>query len=120
MKKSSAVFELAALTFAGGAIGSIGRFLISENLDEFVWLILVNTLGTALLGFVQHFRKLSNPGWQAFLGTGVAGGFTTMSSLALFGVFNQSGGVLLLAVSLALGILAYYLGRSIALRGKNV
>ncbi|MDZ4687129.1 MAG: CrcB family protein [Planctomycetaceae bacterium] len=76
----------------GGALGSIARFVVSR------WTILlvpgypalgtliVNVVGSLAIGFlagagVQH-RWLSDE-WRIFLVTGVLGGLTTFSSLAL-------------------------------------
>jgi CrcB protein len=112
--------------FVGGALGSLARFLILLGFEsaflpslvlEFFSTAVVNLLGAWLLGVInsQVFKPDSNA--KALWGTGFAGGFTTMSGLAVitagaglgFGIMSLVFwlGVL---VQLALGILVYWLG----------
>ena len=112
--------------FVGGALGSLARFLILLGFEsaflpslvlEFFSTAVVNLLGAWLLGVIngQGFKADSNA--KALWGTGFAGGFTTMSGLAVitagaglgFGIMSLVFwlGVL---VQLALGILVYWLG----------
>lgn len=69
----------------GGAIGSVGRYLISTpiNTRAAPWgTIAVNVLGSAVLGFLIGWlvdRSL-DPAIQIGLLTGVLGGFTTFST----------------------------------------
>jgi CrcB protein len=115
--------------FLGGALGSALRYLVflgveSSSLTEpeiaLVATSIVNLLGAFVLGVVQA-RNLPSSPKLAFWGTGVAGGFTTMSGLTLvthqqnLGPFGN-GTILWLAVvlQLILGVLAFWLGRKLS------
>ncbi|HUQ71987.1 MAG TPA: CrcB family protein, partial [Planctomycetaceae bacterium] len=76
----------------GGALGSIARFVVSRWTVLLVpgypalGTLIVNVVGSLAIGFlagagVQH-RWLSDE-WRIFLVTGVLGGLTTFSALAL-------------------------------------
>lgn len=73
----------------GGAIGTGARYLIalwaaSAFGSAFpVGTMLVNVIGSLLLGFIMHFgtaTELLSPGVRLALTTGVLGGFTTYST----------------------------------------
>jgi fluoride ion exporter CrcB/FEX len=115
--------------FLGGALGSALRYLVflgveGSSLTEpeiaLVATSIVNLLGALFLGFVQAGNPPSSPK-LAFWGTGVAGGFTTMSGLTLvthqqnLGPFGN-GTIFWLAVvlQLILGVLAFWLGRKLS------
>jgi fluoride ion exporter CrcB/FEX len=115
--------------FLGGALGSALRYLVflgveSSSLTEpeiaLVATSIVNLLGAFFLGVVQA-RNLPSSPKLAFWGTGVAGGFTTMSGLTLvthqqnLGPFGN-GTIFWLAVvlQLILGVLAFWLGRKLS------
>ncbi len=76
---------------AGGAIGSSARFLmgvaIQRGLGSFTFplgVIAVNILGSFIMGALVVFlgqRGLTH--YNAFLATGILGGFTTFSSFTL-------------------------------------
>lgn len=76
----------AAAVAAGGALGALLRFGMTGFSDppDATMLIVVNTLGALALGAL--FGIGSRPGWPQWLrdglGTGLLGGFTTMSGLA--------------------------------------
>lgn len=72
----------------GGMIGSIGRYLIS------IWLIrpadhlpfgtlMVNLLGSLLIGFLIALGARQSETWRLLLVTGFCGGFTTFSTFSL-------------------------------------
>ena len=112
--------------FVGGALGSLARFLILLGFEsvllpslvvELLSTAVVNLLGAWLLGVVnsQGFKAGANA--KALWGTGFAGGFTTMSGLAVITTSAGLGlGVMSLLfwlgvlVQLGLGILVYWLG----------
>ena len=76
----------AALVGMGGAIGSIARWAVAESIPaesgEVPWAtIAVNLSGALLLGALMAASLQTE--WLLFLGTGLLGGFTTMST---FGV----------------------------------
>ncbi len=74
----------------GGFFGTLLRFGVSAILDgEPLGTLTVNLLGAAVLGFLIGWAPWSRrargggSGAQAFLTTGLLGGFTTYSALAL-------------------------------------
>ena len=112
--------------FLGGALGSIARFLIILGIDEIaiedllqelVATSIVNLAGAFLLGVVHVVGSSRSETWKGFFGPGFAGGFTTMSGLALitagaeFGM-SPSGFLFWIAVAiqLVLGVFCYWLG----------
>ncbi|MCX8530219.1 MAG: CrcB family protein [Rhodoluna sp.] len=112
--------KVAALAFLGGALGSGLRYLIGIELEVAPTLFIVNSLGALLLG-VANGRQW--PSWfQPFFGTGVAGGFTTMSGLSLLINANFSSSPLnitgIVALMFAAGFAAYWLGLRVARLAK--
>lgn len=75
--------RLAALVFAGGALGSALRYWFGFQFEDDLWFLLaVNIAGTFALGLAQGNKN--PPSWvNALFGTGFAGGFTTMSGVSL-------------------------------------
>lgn len=73
----------------GGAIGAIGRYLISlfSVKGNFPFLtLLTNLLGAILIGVIVGFadsKETISKDWILFLKTGVCGGFTTFSTFSL-------------------------------------
>jgi fluoride ion exporter CrcB/FEX len=116
--------------FFGGALGTLARFAVGlfvdgvnlENLaGQLVATSIVNLAGAFLLGVVHSIGTSRTEPWKAFFGPGLAGGFTTMSGLALITAGSELGlssvsYLYWLAVSLqlALGVLAYWFGKQIA------
>jgi CrcB protein len=74
--------QTALLTFVGGAVGACVRFSLNLVWDQFWSIILINLLGAALLGFLASSSRFDSDAWRALLGTGFAGGFTSMSAVA--------------------------------------
>lgn len=108
--------QTTALVFLGGALGSGLRFSLGLQIEPLQLLFLVNLLGTLLLGVINGKTW---PSWvHPLLGTGVAGGFTTLSGLSLF-LNNQLatdpiGTLVPIAAMLALGFLAHWVGMKLA------
>jgi len=103
----------------GGALGSLGRYGVAEAMTSvptgpWPWpTLLVNVVGAFVIGLVASSRRVkSGPDWlPAFLITGVLGGFTTVSALALqTGLLIDNGsavsGILYFAATMLLGVLA--------------
>ena len=77
---------------AGGAIGATGRWFVAWTLDSMgaghapgTWpwaTLIVNVVGCVLIGFAARFVVRDTAAW-AFAVTGVLGGFTTFSALAV-------------------------------------
>jgi fluoride ion exporter CrcB/FEX len=104
--------KLLLLTFAGGAIGSALRFVISEaSGSQVTALWLVNLFGALLLGFVHTSKLTATAENHAFLATGFAGGFTTVSGLLTFALLAPEGNFQFVALQVAVGIAIYWLGR---------
>ena len=118
--------------FLGGALGSIARFLVILGVDELALedlsqelaaTSIVNLTGAFLLGFVHVIGASRSEIWKGFFGPGLAGGFTTMSGLALITAGAELGlssvGYLYwiaVAIQLVLGVLTYWLGTQLASR----
>lgn len=83
------------LVFAGGGIGSVGRYLVSKWISgnfftshPYLGTFIVNLTGCLLIGFfVFYFTEgrigIESMPWRLFLVTGLCGGFTTFSSFSL-------------------------------------
>ncbi|PVU84290.1 camphor resistance protein CrcB (plasmid) [Cellulomonas sp. WB94] len=123
--------RLVALVALGGMIGTTGRYLLSLALPNHggwpVATFVANVVGSFLLGALLEAllrRGGENPRRRAVrlgLGTGVLGGFTTFSSLALELERLLAHDALLTAAtyavaSLACGLLACLLGVAVAAR----
>ncbi len=108
--------KVATLVFLGGALGSGLRFLVGLELDVAPMLFVVNSLGTLLLGFVNG--KTWAPWVHPFFGTGIAGGFTTLSGVSLFINAHLAAEpistALPLALMFALGFASHWLGMKLA------
>ena len=124
--------KVLAAVFLGGALGSIARFLVilgvdqislQDLLQELIATSIVNLAGAFLLGFVHVLGTSRTDTWKGFFGTGLAGGFTTMSGLALITAGAELGSSpvsylywIAVALQLGLGVLGYWLGRQVASR----
>lgn len=104
-------FRLLALTFLGGAVGTVLRYALMVALPQAAWLWIVNLVGALVLGFVQVNKRFASPESQSLIGTGFAGGFTTMSSLITFGLIANEANTFAIGTQMAVGILFYALGR---------
>lgn len=114
---------LVAVT-AGGILGALARYGLTESFPVgtgFPWTVFwINVVGSTLLAAVPALGAVRRTPWLGvFLGTGVLGGFTTMSTASVETVtllehdrattaFLYAGGTLLAAVLAvhAVGLLA--------------
>jgi len=83
-------FRLFWLISLGGAIGSIGRYLLGVvNMayfphEYFLSTLIVNVVGSTLIGyFYLLFRHVKTQHSEHFAMIGICGGFTTFSSFML-------------------------------------
>ena len=118
--------RILSAVFAGGALGSASRYLVilavvnlpvAPPLFELVATAVVNLSGALALGVIHSVGSRKSPSWKSFWGPGFAGGFTTMSGLAMITGGAELGLYLFwiaVATQLVLGVLAYALGKSIA------
>ena len=103
------------LTFSGGALGSLLRFAISEANSTLVALWIVNILGALLAGFFAGHKWFKTESRRAFFSTGLAGGFTTMSAIAILPL-GPNFDAISIGVMVAVGMTAYWLGLKIGSR----
>lgn len=123
--------ELAAV-FAGGALGTLARAgfeeLAAPDPGRWPWpTFTVNVVGAFLLGvFVTRLlERLPVSSYRRpFLGTGLCGGLTTFSTMQVetltmveHGHYGLAAGYV--AASIALGLLAAYLGTMLVRRARG-
>lgn len=120
--------KLLLLAGAGGAIGSMLRYLANFGFGrwlgaDFPWSTLfVNVTGSLVMGLLAEMIALRYEGsaeLRTFLMTGILGGFTTFSAFSLDFASLMSrneplAAALYLGASVAVSILALYLGFAIA------
>ena len=108
---------------AGGALGSVGRYLVSKMVaTSFPWgTFAVNILGSLLIGLLTGFfnRGALSPEMKLLFVTGFCGGFTTFSTFANESFNMLKGGDVVWASvyvgsSVAVGLLAVYCGLHLA------
>lgn len=81
-------WKVTALVAAGGALGSVARFLVATSVTRgthhIVGTLAVNVVGCFLIGLLLFGPLASHigPSGRAFLAVGILGGFTTMSSFS--------------------------------------
>ena len=111
------------LVALGGAVGSIGRYLVSKWLESgFPWgTLTMNIIGSLLIGLLTGLvaKGTLTPEMKLLLVTGFCGGFTTFSTFAneSFSMMKAGDAVLAsvyIGASVAVGIMAVYIGLQIA------
>lgn len=110
-----------ALVGLGGALGSVARVLLAEEWGTETGVLVVNLVGAFLLGLADAVWSgrsgRERPLALLFWGTGVLGGFTTVSAWALLmagsWTWFWAGPVLLLA-GVALARLGMVVGEAVA------
>ena len=114
------------LTFLGGALGTLARFLLLMGFGDLPSVVFVNILGAALIGWLNGNKKYDTDAHNALWKIGFAGGFTTMSSFAALIVLYTQGigwitvGLNLLITGLGLGVywFAFKISRANSSRGS--
>jgi CrcB protein len=107
-----------ALTFFGGAIGTLLRWLISENNSTLTALWIVNVSGAILVGVFAGHIWFKTESRRAFWSTGFAGGFTTMSAVAILPL-SPGFDAVSVAAMVFVGLAGYWLGQKIGARMGN-
>lgn len=94
----------AGIVFAGGTVGALLRALLTalpqSSTADLLTLFAINTLGAFALALITA-RTISTR-WQLALGTGLCGGFTTYSTMAVSaatGLSTQNGTALVAALA---------------------
>jgi len=118
--------RIVALVGIGSFIGGTLRYLIaqmvqSKFLSAFPFgTLTVNIIGCLVIGIVFGLSEKLNlsPEWRLFLATGICGGFTTFSAFSLETMqLLRDGqifyGLLYVAASIILGLIAVYLGMTL-------
>ena len=106
------------LTFLGGAFGTLLRFALFVTLGDLPSVLIVNLIGSALIGWFNGNKKLDTDEFNALWKTGFAGGFTTMSGFAsLIVLYSQNLGALVIIATLLItgvSLAAYWFAYKIA------
>ena len=111
-----------ALVALGGALGALARAGIVAAFGDQPWwgTLVVNVLGCLAIGYLLVALRTSSRAdtWLPFAVTGVLGGFTTFSALAVDTVVLLDtapvNAVIYLAATLIIGLLAVPIGESLA------
>ncbi len=112
----------------GGMLGSMGRYLVYQLFLKLIpginplGTLVVNILGSFILGFLIHTTSRMEKDYFLLLTSGFCGGFTTFSTFSVENIHyltegNIGGSLLYAGLSLFLGIGAAYLGWVL---GKNL
>ena len=120
------MLQFGLLAALGAVIGSLARLQVSyliqtPSATSFPWAtFLVNVVGALLIGIVAALPKImSNEARRHFVVTGVLGGFTTFSAIAVETLQLATQPVIsvtYVVATFAVGILATHLGSLIGAR----
>ena len=122
MSNSPISIRLLAFTFFGGALGAVSRGFLTHFGSDPLDIFIVNVVGAFILAISATVPALATPERQAFLGSGFAGGFTTLSGIAIItvlGKLNGDGATGYVLLTIAFGLLAYWLGDAVGRRIKR-
>jgi CrcB protein len=117
-------FLVIAAVAAGGAIGSVARYLIAGWVQSAAWdgfpfgIFVVNVSGGLVMGILTELMALKfsvSLEMRAFLTTGIMGGYTTFSTFSLDSALLLQRGAYLSATAYVIGsailsILALFAG----------
>ncbi len=117
------MFRYALYASVGAVIGSLGRYEVGlaiphNSTTDFPWATFsVNVLGALIIGVLsQRDRVMTNDGLRHFCVTGVLGGFTTFSALAVETIQLSSRPIVCVVYVLAtfgVGLAATSFGRKV-------
>ncbi len=104
----------------GGFAGACARYAVNEVIPGLPGILLINVAGCFLLGFLLYesiYTGAFSPHTRLVYGVGFIGAFTTFSTFS-YQTFHSSPETAILNVilSLALGLLAIFLGRIAAIK----
>jgi fluoride ion exporter CrcB/FEX len=120
--KMSKQGTLLVFTFVGGALGAVTRGFITEFGSDPLEIFIANMVGAFILALSMTVPALSTPERQAFLGSGFAGGFTTLSGVAIIvvlGKLSPDVAAEYIALTIGFGLAAYWMGDAIGRRIKQ-
>ncbi|NYT19560.1 MAG: fluoride efflux transporter CrcB [Methanosarcinales archaeon] len=108
--------DLASIAF-GGSLGAVSRYIVSSNSISPTGTLVVNVLGSLLLGMMMYdYDYLGHISQRTRLifGTGFMGAFTTFSTFAVE-TYTLEGisAIFNIGTNLTLTLLAVFLGRGI-------
>jgi fluoride ion exporter CrcB/FEX len=122
MSNSSSTLKLLGFTFLGGALGAVTRGFITQFGSDPIDIFIANIVGSFILALAMTVPVLATPERQAFLGSGFAGGFTTLSGIAILAVLGKLSPDIVVAyisLSIIFGLLSYWLGDTVGRRIKR-
>lgn len=111
--------ETLVLVGIGGFAGSNLRFFVDSLLPGLRGTLLVNTLGSFLLGFILYEAIYANQftaETRTILGTGFLASFTTYSTFILETVQTPKWALMTIIASYTLGFTGVLIGRTLAQR----
>jgi fluoride ion exporter CrcB/FEX len=113
-------FKVLALAFAGGVLGTALRYgLANLTQQNLITLFVVNLVGATALGWFNSDSRFFTDPMRAFWSVGFAGGFTTMSGLAVWVAINTliaPWATMLAVAMMLLGVASYFAGFGAARR----
>jgi fluoride ion exporter CrcB/FEX len=113
---------LLGYTFIGGALGAVSRGFITHFGSDPIDIFITNIIGSFILALALTVPALAKPERQALLGSGFAGGFTTLSGIAILAVLGKLSPDIVVAyisLSIVFGLLAYWMGDAVGRRIKR-
>lgn len=122
------MIKMVASVMVGGALGTLGRFVLMGVVGQWVSgtllpvaTLAVNVVGCFIMGALVEILALAwspSPELRAFLIIGVLGGFTTFSAFSLDVFYLADRGMMLwaaayIAASVFLSLVGYFIGQSL-------
>ena len=128
MAESESMIKMVASVMVGGALGTLGRYVLMGFLGQWIGgallpaaTLAVNVLGCFAMGALVEILALAwspSPELRAFLVVGILGGFTTFSAFSLDVFYLVGRGMVLgagayIAASVILSLAAFFVGQSL-------